>query len=458
MEAEEQQAATPSAAEELSRLIAVGERLAIRQFFAGLEPIDVVHVVSGLRDEVRAGLLSALRPADAADVIEHIPEVQATDALESIDPARAARILKELPSDDRADLISELDEEEAEAILARMAPQAAEELRELASYPEGTAGSLMIQEYVRFPSRRTVRSVLQHLQENAKTYRSYDVQYTYVHDRQGILVGVLALRDLLFAEPSTRIDQIMVREPKFVRVDATLSELVAFFEKSRYFGVPVVDGEGLLLGVLRRHALEFAMAERSQEDYRAAQGIVGGEELRSMPLLLRSRRRLSWLSVNILLNVLAASVIAYHQETLEAVIALAVFLPIISDMSGCSGAQAVAVSMRELTLGVTRPSDLKRVLWQEGRVGVLNGLVLGLLIAGVAWAWKGNPWLGAVVGGALAVNTVVAVCIGGGVPLLLKRLGRDPALASGPILTTVTDMCGFFLVLSLASAALGRLT
>ena len=193
---------------------------------------------------------------------------------------------------------------------------------------------------------------------------------------------------------------------------------------------------------------------RSEEALRASQGIVGGEELRSMPLLVRCGRRLSWLSVNIGLNVLAASVIALHQDTLEAVIALAVFLPIISDMSGCSGSQAMAVSMRELTLGVTRPRDLARVLLAEIKVGLVNGAALGALIGLVAWAWKGNPWLGAVVGAALAVNTVVAVCIGGAVPLALRRLGKDPALASGPILTTVTDMCGFFLVLTLASAAL----
>ena len=176
-----------------------------------------------------------------------------------------------------------------------------------------------------------------------------------------------------------------------------------------------------------------------------------------MPLLLRARRRLSWLSVNIGLNVLAASVIATHQDTIQAVIALAVFLPIISDMSGCSGAQAVAVSMRELTLGVTRPSDLARVFLQEMWVGLLNGLALGALIALVAYLWKGNAWLGAVVGCALALNTIVAVCVGGAVPLVLKRTGRDPALASGPILTTVTDMCGFFLVLTFASLALERL-
>ena len=176
-----------------------------------------------------------------------------------------------------------------------------------------------------------------------------------------------------------------------------------------------------------------------------------------MPLLLRSRRRLAWLSVNILLNVFAASVIAMHQETLEAVIALAVFLPIISDMSGCSGSQAVAVSLRELTLGTIRASDLGAVLMGEILLGLINGVVLGILIGCVAWIWQGSPWLGLVVGGALAVNTTLAVCIGGVIPLILKKAKKDPALASGPILTTITDMCGFFLVLTMAAFFLEKL-
>jgi magnesium transporter len=187
------------------------------------------------------------------------------------------------------------------------------------------------------------------------------------------------------------------------------------------------------------------------------QGIVG-EELRMMPVSLRARRRLSWLSINIFLNIVAASVIAIYQDTISAVIALAVFLPIVSDMSGCSGNQAVAVSLRELTLGIVEPEDVWRVWMQEVAVGLLNGLALGALIAAAAYLWNGNAWLGGVIGAALALNTVVAVSIGGTVPLLLKRFGADPAVASGPVLTTITDMCGFFLVLGLATLALPLLT
>ncbi len=174
-------------------------------------------------------------------------------------------------------------------------------------------------------------------------------------------------------------------------------------------------------------------------------------------MMARCGRRLAWLGPNIVLNVIAASVIARYESTLESVIALAVFLPIVSDMSGCSGNQAVAVSIRELTLGLIRPNEYLRIVWKEGLLGAFNGLVLGIVLGTLAGLWKSNLWLGLVIGGALSLNTVLSVLLGGCVPLLLKRLKVDPALASGPILTTCTDMCGFFLVLSLASGLIEKL-
>ena len=225
----------------------------------------------------------------------------------------------------------------------------------------------------------------------------------------------------------------------------------------RSLGVPVVDERGKLAGVVSRSAVDEAVLERAESESLRLQGIVS-EEVRSMPLIIRSRRRLAWLSANIVLNIIAASVISAYEATLAAVIAIAVFLPMVSDMSGCSGNQAVAVTMRELSLGLVRPVDAFRVWLKEVSVGLINGVVLGVLIGAVAWIWKGNIYLGIVIGLALSINTVIAVSIGGVVPLLLKRFGQDPAVASGPLLTTITDMAGFFLVLSLATLFMPLLT
>ena len=241
------------------------------------------------------------------------------------------------------------------------------------------------------------------------------------------------------------------------RFHKTLKTLQDFFEEHHLFGVPVVDDGRRLVGVVLPSAIEEAVNKRKTKTFLRLSGIIGGEEFRTMPLLSRSGRRLSWLTMNIVLNIIAASVIALYQDTLAAAITLAVFLPMVSDMSGCSGNQAVAVSMRELSLGLVRPGELIWVLLKEARVGIINGLVLGLLLGGVAFLWKSNPWLGFVVGGALAANTLVSVLLGGVLPLVLKRLKLDPALVSSPLLTTVTDMCGFFFVLSFAAAVMPKL-
>ena len=242
-----------------------------------------------------------------------------------------------------------------------------------------------------------------------------------------------------------------------VNVDTPLDRLDDLFDTYDFYGFPVVDNYNKLIGVVRRKNILEAVNERSVMDHLQTQGIVGGEELRTMPVMLRSKRRLSWLSVNNLLNLMAASVIAFYQDTLSSVIALAVFLPIISDMSGCTGNQAVAVSMREISLGTVRLGEVFRVWMQEISVGIINGVVLGILIGAAAFIWKGNIYLGLVVGGALAINTLIAVSIGGTIPLILKRMGVDPALASGPILTTITDMMGFFLALTFATITLSRI-
>jgi len=278
-----------------------------------------------------------------------------------------------------------------------------------------------------------------------------------VVSRPGHLVGVVPLNRLVLASRAQTLAQIML--PALYIEDTSPQEtVVEFFENHDFLGVPVIDDRRRLVGVITRSAIEEAISERAEADLMKTQGVVGGDEIRSMPTSLRARRRLSWLSINIVLNTIAASVIALYEETLSAVIALAVFLPIVSDMSGCSGNQAVAVSLRELTLGYVKPFELLRVLFKELSIGVINGIALGILLGTVAWLWKGNVVLGAVVGSALALNTMLAVSIGGTVPLILKHLSIDPAVASSPILTTLTDMFGFFLVLSFASLMLTQLT
>jgi magnesium transporter len=415
---------------------------------------EALRQVSRMKAAVRDQLISALAPEAAAELVEEAPAELAVAMIEGLETSVAAKIMEELQTDTQADIVQELGKENAEAILSAMDHQSAEDVRRLTQYDSDTAGGLMELEIFSFHADETAGAVLRRLIEGDEEFELHRGQHPYIIDENGRLSGVVSLRDMLRSKRSAQLGEIMTPAIS-VRPEASQDELVKLFDENPFLGVPVVDNWGVILGVVSRAELAEAEVARAERQSLSRQQV--GDELRSMPTMLRSRRRLAWLSSNIVLNIIAASVISAYEETLAALIAIAVFLPMVSDMSGCSGNQAVGVSMRELALGLTRPIDLFHVLRKELSVGIINGIVLGILIGIVAWIWKDNGYLGLVIGLALAINTVIAVSIGGSVPLILKRFGIDPAVASGPLLTTVTDMAGFFLVLSLASLFMPQL-
>ena len=414
--------------------------------------------ISRLDEETKSELMTLLSPDIAADLMEDVFEEQAADLIMEVPTNEAAAIVNNMASDEQADLLGQLEEDEANAILQNMDPEKADDARFLLRSPTDTAGGLMVTEYFAYPDSAYVKDVITDLRRKRNQYLNYIVQYVYILSKEGKLTGVLPFRQLLLSARKKPLSQLALLNPVHVSVKATLDELKNVFDRYNFFGIPVTDANECLVGVVLKEDVVEAVDEVDDRAFLNFSGIVGGEELRSMPMLSRSFRRLSWLSVNIFLNLIAASVIAMYQDTLATVIALAVFLPIISDMSGCSGNQAVAVSIRELSLGQVKPNEIFRVLIKEAGIGVVNGVLLGLLIGSIAFYWKGNIYLGVVVGGALALNSLLAVCLGGLIPLVLKRLQMDPALASSPILTTLTDMCGFFFVLSFATTALPKLS
>lgn len=428
-----------------------------RQVGAIVETIstqEALRLVSKMEVDERGELIALLKPQSAAELIEEAPAELAVAMIESVDSNVAADIMQALHSDTQADIVQDMEVEDAEAVLAEMTSESAQKLRRLAQYDPDSAGGLMELEAFTFDIDETVGAVLKRLTAGDESFERHRGQHPYIVDAAGKLIGVVSLRDMLRSKRSIKLADIL-HEPVSVRPEASPKELEKLFDENPFLGIPVVDEAGVLLGVVSR--IEFAEAELERAEHESLSRQKISDELRSMPTWLRSRRRLAWLSSNIVLNIIAASVISAYEETLAAVIAIAVFLPMVSDMSGCSGNQAVGVSMRELSLGLTRPVDVFHVLKKEFGVGVINGIVLGILIGAVAWVWKDNAFLGLVIGLALATNTLLAVSIGGTVPLLLKHFGVDPAVASGPLLTTVTDMAGFFLVLSLATLFMPQL-
>lgn len=443
--------------EAILQLLEEGDDEILAAYVDSLPASELLRALSRLSPDDQERLLRELPAETAAYLIEEVPDPQAADLIDGLPADEAAAIISELPSDEQADVLAALEDDEAEAILDFLDPDEAERARQLISYDPDCAGGLMMTEFVSLPPSATIAETIDAVMGHSNDYALYNVQYTYVVTRRlRRLLGVARFRDVILAPAGAVLRDIM-KPVQSIGVDTHFRKLNDVFDATDLPALPVVDKRNTMVGVLRRDSVVDALNERASIEHLKSQGIIGGEELRSMPLMTRAGRRLAWLTLNIALNIVAASVIASFEDTLSSVIALAVFLPIVSDMSGCSGNQAVAVSMRELTLGVIKPIDALRVWWQEASVGLINGLVLGLLLGFAAWAWKGNVYLALVVAAALWANTLLAVSIGGTVPLLLKRLGIDPAVASGPVLTTMTDMCGFFLVLSLATLLLPRL-
>lgn len=443
--------------ERVIELIHQTDEKGLHDLFEAIGNRDIIHLISHLNRSQQVQLFTILNPEDAAEVMEDLPEIQAVDIIEDMEVMDAAAIISEMESDNQADLLQELVDENAEAILDKMEPSGAASARKLLSYEEDTAGGMMHTEYFVFNKNMSNATVIDELRRNSEVYQHFPLKKIFAIDQNGKLTGVVEMQSLLLGKPELKLGAISRTDFISVNHLDAFETLVDHFDMHDLFGVPVLDDDDVLVGVLLRRDVLEEETNRISIEHLESQGIVGGEELRTMPVVIRAKRRLSWLSVNILLNILAASVIAYHQDVLTSVIALAVFLPIISDMSGCSGNQAVAVSMRELSIGVVEPREVFRVWWQEASVGLINGLVLGLLIGLAAILWKGNVFLGIVVGSALMLNTLLAVSLGGTIPLILKGFGIDPALASGPILTTITDMMGFFLTLTFASMMLAQL-
>ena len=443
-----------STQDNLQEAIEASDRQQAEKIVDSITSHEALRQVSMMESVERDTLISMLEPETAAELIEEAPAELAAALIQDLDTSVAARIMEELHTDTQADMVQEMEWENSEAILAAMEPESANSVRELSQYDPDTAGGLMELEVFSFPVSQTVGAVLKRMTEGDEAFERHRGQHPYIIDKFGKLLGVVSLRDMLRSKRAVPLADIM-HPPISVLPETGQEELAILFDENPFLGIPVVDNQGLLLGVVSRIELAEAELERAEHESLSRQQI--GDELRSMPTLLRSRRRLAWLSSNIVLNIIAASVISAYEETLAAVITIAIFLPMVSDMSGCSGNQAVGVSMRELSLGLTRPIDLFHVLRKELSVGVINGIALGVLIGLVAWVWKDNGYLGLVIGLALSINTIVAVSFGGTVPLLLKHFGIDPAVAAGPLLTTVTDMVGFFLVLSLASLFMPQL-
>jgi magnesium transporter len=425
----------------------------ILEEFLKLHAADLADRLQRLDTDKARALLQQLPADKAAAALAELEEERLTELLGVFDATQLAEVLQQIAPAAAADLLQQLPPGARRDALLKLPAEIANGVRALLRYPEDTAGGIMSNRFIALRQDMSVEQVRELLRARAQEERTEDIAYLYVTDGQQRLVGIVSLRDLVFRRAERAMSEIMNRDVKFVRADADQEELARQFEHYHYLGLPVLDAEGRLVGVVKSSdALEVASKEAT-EDMQLMVGL-SGEEHALTPWRYSIRSRLPWLYINLATAFLAAFVVGLFEGTIAKWTALAVFLPIVAGQGGNAGMQTLTVIIRDLALGELAPGDGRRALVKEIILGLLNGLAIGLVVGLIGWWWKGSPMLGLVAGSAMLLNQLAAAASGVMIPLGLKALRLDPALASSIFLTTVTDVAGFFFFLGLATIGL----
>ena len=430
-----------------------GQTEAALQAFLDLSLGDQVEVFNRLEEDQRNLIVENMDVDATADLFDRLTDSDTLEAAEALTTERLADVLDEMQPDEAADLLGDLPPEQAEQALEEM--EESKDVLPLLAYPDETAGGRMTPEFIAMRCDTPVEKALETLREVSPDHEV--PYYIFVVDSADRLVGGLGLRELVVASPQTRIDSIM--DAEVIHVEATLDqeEVANLMTRHDLSAIPVVDEVERMLGVITHDDILDVLSEEATEDiYRLAS--VSGTELEpDSPVRQHLRGRLPWLYLNTLTALFAAWVVSNFEDLIARVAALAVFLSVVGGLGGNASSQSVAVIVRSLALGKTSPRKVWTVLARELVVGLFQGIAVGGIVALGVWLWRGNPYMGLVVGLAILANLVIAGLVGAFIPLILKALGQDPALASTVLVTAITDSVGFLIFLSLAAYYLPRL-
>ena len=419
--------------------------------FRQLHPVDQGEVLVTIVASTRLQILEALSPGETADILSEMEPQGAAELSRGMEPEILAHILEQTRPDAAADILQLLPQEKLDQTLQSMSD--AQEVASLLEYREDTAGGLMTLDYPVVKETITTPNALDQLRLLGP--EAENINSLLVVDDQNRLVGSLSIARLALARPNSVVGDIAEHDIISVSAETDQEECARLMERYNLIQLPVVDQNGQLTGVILAEDMIDVVEEEATEDmYRIAS--VAGERVMG-PLRNSLRRRLPWLYINLATVLFAALMISFFESTITKVIALAVFLPVVAGQGGIGGTQTVTLVVRSMALGeVPRHLGL-RLLRRELSLGLINGLLLGLVVGLVAYGWQGNPTLGIVLGLAMFGNMVVAGLAGAGVPLLLRRLGMDPAVSSAVFVTTFTDVIGFLVFLGLAAAFIDQL-
>lgn len=417
-------------------------------------PADIADLLEVLDDDQRVAIFNLLQLEVAAEVLDETRTEVTRDLVEAVPDEKIADVLEAMPVDDAAEVLSELPEERAEDLLELMEPEEAAEVEALLAYPEDSAGRLMTTKVARLNASWTVDQTLNYLRSIDRDTEA--LAYLYVVNSEGRLVGVVPLWDLLTAPPTKRISSLMNPIVVSVRADTDQEEVARIVSQYDYFAVPVVDREDRLLGIITHDDVIDILQDEFTED---VQRFGGSQPLEhtylSTPVVTVARKRVGWLLVLFLTEMLTGTVLRFFEHELREVVALSFFVPLLIGTGGNAGSQTTSTIIRALAVGEVRFKDAWRLLWHEMRAGILLGLVMGTVGFVRALTWHSPLPLAMTVGAALFTIVLWANIIGSLLPPLADRLRIDPTVISGPVMSTLVDATGLMIYFLLAKIIMG---
>jgi len=425
-----------------------GELSDVSRLVHEMHPAEVASLLEALPVEERGVVWDLIKTELGGEILTHVNENVRATLIRDMEPDEVIAATEHLDPDDLADIIPELPEETIQQLLTTMDEQNRQRLEAVLSYEEDTAGGLMNVDTITVRAGITLDVVLRYLRRLGAIPATTDS--LMVVDRAGKYLGLLPITDLLTRDPRLSVAEVMNTEVEGIIADTPAKDVAKLFEYRDLVTAPVVNEEGQLLGRITIDDVVDVIRDEADHSFMSMAGLNEEEDMFA-PVVTSTRRRSVWLGVNLLTAFLASWVIGLFDTTIEQLVALAVLMPIVASMGGIAGSQTLTLVIRGMALGQISHSNARKLLAKELTVGLLNGLVWALVIASVATVWFGNEQLGVIIGAAIVVNLLVAALSGATIPLLLRRLGIDPALAGSVVLTTVTDVIGFFVFLGLAA-------
>ncbi|CAM4058060.1 magnesium transporter [Lederbergia lenta] len=423
---------------------------AFRKEFMKLHPYDQAQFFSKLELENRIKIYHYLSPTELATFFEvlDIDDAEYEEILAAMEPKYAADTLANMYTDNAVDVLNTLGKDQAASYLTIMEKESAHEIKGLLHYEESTAGSIMTTDFVAISQNQTVRSAMYILKYEAQ--KAETIYYVYVLDDESRLVGVLSLRDLIINSDDTMISEIMYNRIISISVGADQEDAARQMRDYDLLALPVVDFQNHLLGIITFDDIIDVIDEEASDDYSKLAGVSDMDTMDKSPFTA-AKKRLPWLIILLFLGMFTASLIGRFEDTLSKVSILAVFIPLIAGMAGNSGTQSLAVAVRGLATGELQEMSKMKLIMREAGTGLITGSICGVLVSVVVYVWKGELFLGFLVGISILASLFVATLAGSLVPLLMEKLKIDPAVASGPFITTMNDITSILIYFGLAT-------